>query len=81
MARIFSIDRTRQDKFALESHQKACTAIKTGLFKSEIIGVNVDGFLVDTDEGPRSDTTLEALLALKPAFKAGGSITAGNSRK
>lgn len=79
VARIFSIDRKRQDQFALESHQKACAAIKNGLFKSEIIGVDVDGFFVDTDEGPRSDTTLEALSALKPAFKAGGSITAGNS--
>jgi acetyl-CoA acyltransferase len=79
VAQKFSISRERQDKFALGSHQKACLAIKNGLFKSEIIGVHVDNYFIDTDEGPRSDTTLEALLALKPAFKAGGSVTAGNA--
>lgn len=87
VAKRFNIDRARQDQFSLESHQKACTAIKNGWFKDEIVGVPVeinDGekettITVTTDEGPRSDTTLEALASLKPAFKAGGSITAGNS--
>jgi acetyl-CoA acyltransferase len=79
VAARFGIDRKRQDQFALESHQKACTAIKNNWFKSEIIGVNVDNYLIETDEGPRSDTTLEALLALRPAFKVNGTITAGNS--
>lgn len=87
VARRFGIDRARQDQFSLESHQKACTAIKNGWFKDEIVSVPVeiiDGektstITVSTDEGPRSDTTLEALAMLKPAFKANGSITAGNS--
>jgi acetyl-CoA acyltransferase len=87
VAKKFNIDRTRQDQFALASHQKACTAIKQGWFKDEITPVEVTAYendqvitsVVDTDEGPRSDTTLEALLALKPAFKANGSVTAGNS--
>lgn len=83
----FKVERKRQDEFALASHQKACTAIKNGWFKSEIVPIEVETYdhnrsvkyLVDTDEGPRSDTTLEALLALKPAFKAHGTVTAGNS--
>jgi acetyl-CoA acyltransferase len=87
VAKRFNIDRARQDQFSLESHQKACTAIKNGWFKDEIVPVEVeviDGEKVSTmmvshDEGPRSDTTLEALYSLKPAFKAQGSITAGNS--
>jgi acetyl-CoA acyltransferase len=87
VASKFSIDRKRQDEFALKSHQKACLAIKNGWFTDEILPVEVsnisDGkeekMLISTDEGPRSDTTLEALLLLKPAFKTGGSVTAGNS--
>jgi len=79
VAKRFSIDRKRQDEFALSSHQKACVAIKTGLFKQEIVGVKVDDMLIKNDEGPRADTTLEALLSLKPVFKINGTITAGNS--
>ncbi len=79
VASRFAISRQRQDQFALLSHQKACTAIKNAYFKDEIVSVDTDGATVSTDEGPRSDTTLEALSALKPAFKLGGSVTAGNS--
>lgn len=87
VAARFNIDRKRQDEFSLLSHQKACTAIKNGWFKDEIISVPVkvlDGekeitITVSNDEGPRSDTTLEALMSLRPVFKATGTITAGNS--
>lgn len=86
VAKKFKVERRRQDEFSLASHQKACTAIKNGWFKDEIVGVDIAPFygqeakvIIDTDEGPRSDTTLEALLALKPAFKVDGSVTAGNS--
>lgn len=86
VAHKFKIDRERQDAFALASHQKACTAIKNGWFKDEIVGVDIapsyelkEPLVIDTDEGPRSDTTLEALKSLKPAFKVNGTVTAGNS--
>jgi acetyl-CoA acyltransferase len=83
----FNIDRKRQDEFSLASHQKACLAIKNGWFKDEIAPVEIDKVdedrivktLVEVDEGPRSDTTLDALSLLKPAFKANGCVTAGNS--
>lgn len=72
------------DKFALESHQKASNAIEKGHFKDEIMPIEVtlsEGAkaLVDTDEGPRSDTNLEALAQLKTPFLEGGKITAGNA--
>lgn len=87
VAKKFAISRERQDEFSLSSHQKACTAIKNGLMRDEIVGVKVtdyegskeSSFMAETDEGPRSDTTLAALSALKPAFKIGGTVTAGNS--
>ncbi|HXW52510.1 MAG TPA: thiolase family protein [Myxococcota bacterium] len=80
VAARFSIDRKRQDEFSLSSHQKACDAVKKGWFKEEIVPVFIaDEATVDTDEGPRSDTSLSALMALKPAFKLNGSVTAGNS--
>ncbi|HXW60771.1 MAG TPA: thiolase family protein [Myxococcota bacterium] len=87
VAERFNIDRARQDQFSLLSHQKACTAIKKGLFDSEIVAVKLppdmpesnDTVMVRVDEGPRSDTTLSALSALKPVFKANGTVTAGNS--
>ncbi len=82
----YKVDRKRQDTFALASHQKACMAIKNGWFADEIVGFDIAPFydleakvIIDTDEGPRSDTTLEALMALKPAFKVNGTVTAGNS--
>ena len=92
VAAKFDVSREDQDRFALSSHQKAIRAIETGNFNDEIVGVAVrtpvvgaDGkvqvqeseFLVD--EGPRVDTTLDALAKLKPAFMAGGTVTAGNS--
>ncbi|MCC6958189.1 MAG: acetyl-CoA C-acyltransferase, partial [Anaerolineales bacterium] len=78
------ITREKQDEFALRSHQRAVAAIDTGKFAEEIVSVSIpqrkgDPLRVDTDERPRRDTTLEALARLKPAFRAGGSVTAGNS--
>jgi 3-oxoadipyl-CoA thiolase len=78
------ISREDQDAFALRSHQRAVDAIASGAFRNEIVPVIVPGkkgdLVVDTDEQPRADTTLEALAKLKPAFrKVGGSVTAGNS--
>ncbi len=77
------ISREDQDRFALESHQKAVAAITGGKFAAEIAPVEVPGrkgsVTVDTDEGPRADTSLEALAKLKPVFDKGGSVTAGNA--
>ena len=90
----YKVSREDQDRFALESHLKAVKAISQGWFKDEIVPIKVefrtpkDGgkvdikeVLVDTDEGPRGDSTIEALAKLKPAFLMGpgGSVTAGNS--
>lgn len=91
VAAQYNISRTEQDEFACRSHQRACNAINQGTFIAEIVPIHVkhklviDGklqeksFIVSQDEGPRSDTTLEALSRLKPVFKEGGSVTAGNS--
>ncbi len=78
------VTREAMDRFALESHQKAITAQEAGKFKAEIVPVEVAGrkgdvVIVDTDEGPRKDTSLETLARLKPAFKPDGKVTAGNS--
>lgn len=79
------ITRERQDEFSVHSHQRAVAAIDSGRFKQEIIPVSIpqkkgDLKLVDTDERPRRDTTMESLARLKPAFKKeGGTVTAGNS--
>lgn len=78
------ISREDQDEFALASQQKAGAAIRAGRFKEEIVSVEVPqpkgaAIIVDTDEHPRPDTTLEQLAALKPVFKKGGTVTAGNS--
>jgi 3-oxoadipyl-CoA thiolase len=78
------ITRERQDVFSLESHRRALAAIDSGIFAEEIVPVPVpqrktDPILVDTDERPRRDTSLEALARLRPAFREGGSVTAGNS--
>ena len=87
----YQVSRQDQDEFAFRSHQKATAAVSSGLFDPEIVPIEVetvefvDGasikkkFIVKRDEGPRADTTLEALGKLKPAFKEGGSVTAGNS--
>lgn len=91
VAKEFDVSREDQDAFALKSHLKAIDAIKNGRFKDEIVPVTVkenyikDGklssreYVVDTDEGPRADTSLEALAKLKPVFAANGCVTAGNS--
>ena len=77
------ITREAQDRFALGSHQKAIAAMDGGKFKAEIVPVEIQGrkgtTVVDTDEPPRRETTLEALAKLKPAFEKGGSVTAGNA--
>jgi acetyl-CoA acyltransferase len=83
LAEKYKISREAQDKFAYESHMKAARATKEGRFKDEIVPLKVqmDGKQIthEIDETIRSDTTLKALATLKPAFKEGGSVTAGNS--
>ncbi|HYC39447.1 MAG TPA: acetyl-CoA C-acyltransferase [Chitinophagaceae bacterium] len=92
VANEYNISREAQDEFALQSHQKALNAIRNGFFREGILPINVDHvyldergkkqkreYVVDTDEGPRADTSLDALAKLKPAFAANGSVTAGNS--
>lgn len=84
LAERYEIPREEQDRFALESHRRAVRAQDEGWFDDEIVPVPVpDGKggtrLVTRDEHPRRDTTLEKLAALKPAFRAGGTVTAGNS--
>jgi acetyl-CoA acyltransferase len=92
VAREYKVSREDQDQFSYQSHQKAIRAISAGHFKQGILPVQVEEVyldpkgkkqkrvnIVDTDEGPRSDTSLDALAKLKPVFAAGGSVTAGNS--
>ncbi|CAG0985358.1 acetyl-CoA acyltransferase [Anaerolineae bacterium] len=91
VAREYNVSRQDQDQFALRSHQRALAAQAAGKFKEEIIPLDVtiveksDGevttqkYVFEVDEGPRRDTTLEALASLKPAFAMGGTVTAGNS--
>ncbi len=79
-----TISREEQDAFALESHRRAVAALDSGRFRDEVIPVPVpqpkaEPILVDTDERPRRDTTLEALANLKPAFRSNGTVTAGNA--
>ncbi|HUF39667.1 MAG TPA: acetyl-CoA C-acetyltransferase [Anaerolineales bacterium] len=78
------ISREEQDRFALQSHRRAVAAIDTGRFKDEIVPVEIpqrkgDPIIVDTDERPRRDTSLESLGRLRPAFRLAGTVTAGNS--
>jgi len=91
LASEFRIGREEQDAFALESHRRAIQAIDSGRFKDEIVPLpvrdiliengkrSVREFTLDADEGPRRDTSMQALGNLRPAFKAEGSVTAGNS--
>ncbi len=92
VAKDYKVSREDQDAFSLASHQKAKAAIENGYFKSGILPITVDetyldakgkkqqrSYTVDTDEGVRADTTVEALAKLKPAFAMGGTVTAGNS--
>lgn len=82
-AAAYTISREAQDRFALASHEKALAAMANGRFSNELVPVSIrerkGERIVDADEGPRSDTSLEKLAGLKPAFKPGGSVTAGNS--
>lgn len=77
------ISRAQQDEFASESHQKAVVAIEAGRFRREIVPVEITGrkgtTVLDTDESPRKETSLEALAKLQPAFQKGGTVTAGNA--
>lgn len=92
VAAKYGISREDQDAFAYRSHKRALEAIEAGKFKEEIVPVSVEetyvdaagqkrtrAYTVDTDEGPRSDTSVEALARLKPVFKRGGTVTAGNA--
>jgi 3-oxoadipyl-CoA thiolase len=84
VAERWSVDRERQDAFALDSHRKAVAAIDEGRFDSQIVPIPVPQkkgppAVVERDEHPRADTTSDALARLRPAFREGGSVTAGNS--
>ena len=93
VANDYNVSRQDQDEFSYNSHQKAIKAIAAGKFKQSIVPITVEetyldqatgkkktrSYVVDTDEGPRADTSLEALARLRPVFAANGSVTAGNS--
>ncbi|HEY0751507.1 MAG TPA: acetyl-CoA C-acyltransferase [Chitinophagaceae bacterium] len=92
VAKEYNVSRAEQDEFSYNSHRKALEAIQKGYLKEKVLPVTVEeiyldnkgkkqkrSFVVDTDEGPRADTSVEALAKLKPAFAAGGVVTAGNS--
>ena len=93
VARQWKVSREDQDAFALQSHQRALAAIESGHFRNEIVpyalddhypdiasgGVRHDTRIVDTDEGPRRDTSADVLAKLRPVFRMGGIVTAGNS--
>jgi 3-oxoadipyl-CoA thiolase len=80
VARRFAISREAQDRWALESHQKAIAAQQACHFRNELVPVALPhGAVFEQDEGPRADTSLEKLAALKPAFEKDGTVTAGNS--
>ncbi|KJL32813.1 thiolase family protein [Microbacterium oxydans] len=79
VARLDGISRADADAFALSSHQRAVAAIEAGRFAAEIVGVETGRGIVDTDEGPRRETSLDALSALRPVVAGGSVVTAGNS--
>ena len=92
VAKDFNIGREEADQFSYNSHQKAISAINEGRFKEDIVPITVEetyvdangkkknrSYVVDTDEGPRADTSMEVLGSLRPVFAAGGIVTAGNS--
>jgi acetyl-CoA acetyltransferase family protein len=84
VAERYGVSREDQDAFALESHRRAVAAAEAGRFDDEIVTVEVpqpkgEPVTVHADEGPRPDTSLERLASLRPAFREGGSVTAGNS--
>jgi len=83
LAERYTITRQEQDELAFISHKRATKAIENGVFKSEIVPVSIatrkGSVIVDTDEHPRADITMEKLTAMKPAFKKDGTVTAGNA--
>lgn len=92
VAEKYDVSREDQDAFALQSHQRALEAVQSGRFDPEVVPIDVEivepgsngkpvtrSFVFKRDEGPRADTSLEALAKLRPAFKQGGTVTAGNS--
>lgn len=92
VASRYNVSREDQDAFSLKSHEKALAAIASGRFKEDIVPITVNevyldenekrqerSYIVDTDEGPRAGSSMEALARLRPVFKQGGSVTAGNS--
>jgi acetyl-CoA acetyltransferase family protein len=85
VAERYRVSREDQDAFALRSHQRAVTAQQEGRFAEQLVAVEApspngrDTRLVDADEGPRADTSLEKLASLRPAFREGGTVTAGNA--
>jgi len=92
VAKRFKVSREDQDEFAFNSHQKALKAIENGVYRDEIVPIEVEqtyldgegktkkrNYTFDTDEGPRADTSKEVLAKLRPVFAEGGSVTAGNS--
>jgi acetyl-CoA C-acetyltransferase len=84
VSETYGVTREQQDAYALESHRKAIAAIKAGKFKDEILPVPIpskksEAVVFAVDESPREDTSLEALARLKPAFREGGTVTAGNA--
>lgn len=92
VAKEYNVSRADQDEFSYQSHRKAINAIENGYFKSGILPINIEevyldekgkkqkrNYTVDTDEGPRADTSVDVLAKLKPAFAANGVVTAGNS--
>jgi acetyl-CoA C-acetyltransferase len=83
VAEQHSISREDQDRFALESHRRACAARDSGAFAAEIVPVKVGRpgkeQVIDRDEGPRAETTLEQLAGLRPVFRDHGTVTAGNA--
>ena len=84
VAEKFNVTREQQDAFAVKSHQKALAAIASGAFRDEILKVEIaqkkgPAVVIENDESPRADTSMESLGKLKPAFKEGGTVTAGNA--
>jgi acetyl-CoA acyltransferase len=79
LAERYGISRRAQDEFALESHRRAVRAAASGRWRTEVVPVEVAESMVSEDEGPRPDTSLEKLAKLPPAFRTGGSVTAGNA--
>ena len=91
VAKEYNISREDQDVFSYKSHQKALAALKNNVFKDQIVPITIEetylkgntkktrSYVVDTDEGPRADTTIEKLAKLRPVFADGGSVTAGNA--